>query len=125
MNDKNYGEAAKWCKLAAAGGNGAGLFWLGYFYEHGTGVAQDSKQAIKDYQLAGSRGAQHALVEMYRAGQGTKEDRQRTFISLFYSARRGTRTPRVTYKSSVHPWATRNGRMRKNRYSDKVSAQNK
>jgi TPR repeat protein len=53
------------------------LFNLGYSYEHGEGVAQDSTEAVRYYRLAAEQGhadAQFSLGCCYGQGAGVAQD---------------------------------------------------
>jgi len=50
---------------------------LGYFYEHGFGVARNYAQAARWYHAAAEQGnpiAQHNLAYMYEQGRGVTQD---------------------------------------------------
>jgi TPR repeat protein len=49
---KDFAEAAKWFRKAAAQGNAIAMNNLGYMYEQGNGVKKDYAEALKWYQKA-------------------------------------------------------------------------
>ncbi|MBN4048158.1 sel1 repeat family protein [bacterium AH-315-O15] len=58
-------------------GDAVAQYTLGFMYEVGTGVPQDSVEAVRWYRLAADQGhasAQVNLGVMYRTGQGVPED---------------------------------------------------
>jgi hypothetical protein len=74
---KDYVEAVRLWKLAAAQGHAQAQFNLGNSYKNQRGVFQDYAEAIRWYKLAASQGsgrAQHSLGLMYGNGQGVKKD---------------------------------------------------
>ena len=63
--DKDFEEY----KRLAEAGNAAAQYNLGLYYDNGTGVAVDKREAVKWYTLAAEAGnvdAQHNLAECYR-----------------------------------------------------------
>jgi len=92
MNAKDYGETRRWCEMAAKSRHAGGAACLGYLYQHGLGVTQDSKEAVKWYQqgvLGGNRAATRALAEMYANGEGVKRDPTGAFVWFFILFRKG------------------------------------
>ena len=74
---KDYDEAVKWYRLAAAQGNALAQNNLGVMYENGLGVPKDYDEAIKWYRLAAAQGnaaAQNNLGGMYANGRGVPQD---------------------------------------------------
>jgi clan AA aspartic protease (TIGR02281 family) len=75
---KDYKEAAKWYKLAAAQGDTDAQDTLGaIFYNGGNGVTQDYKEAAKWYRLAADKGNADAQLQfgyMSYYGQGVTRD---------------------------------------------------
>ena len=62
---RNFTEAEKWYRLAAAQGNVKAQLSLGLIYEKGYGVAKNSAESIKWYRLAayqGNAAAQNKLL---------------------------------------------------------------
>ncbi len=49
---KDYADAAKWFRMAASEGSGAGYFWLGVLHLNGKGVQADLDEAEKCFNLA-------------------------------------------------------------------------
>ena len=69
--------AARWFRLAAEQGHLAGLYWLGLMYEEGTGVPQDTREAMRWFRLAAEQGyseAQQAIGIRYEQGRGVPKD---------------------------------------------------
>ncbi len=92
MKAKDYDEARRRCEAAAKNGDSGGNGCLGYLYEHGFGVPQDVKTAIKYYQHAahaGNRPALHALANIYADGNGSKQEHLYLFLSLISLAQKG------------------------------------
>jgi TPR repeat protein len=92
MKESHYDEALKWFELASKNGRSGGTYGLGYLYEHGMGVKENSNAAIKYYRdatLGGNRAALHALTEMHIAGKGKKDDREEVFVWNLNLARKG------------------------------------
>jgi len=74
---KDYAEAVKWYRLAAAQGDADAQYNLGVMYDNGQGVVQDYAEAVKWYRLAAAQGdadAQYNLGVMYDNGQGVVQD---------------------------------------------------
>ena len=70
---KDYMEAMKWFRLAAAQDDAAAENNLGLLYENGQGLPQDYKEAAKWFRLAAEQGnavAQNHLGILYENGQG-------------------------------------------------------
>ena len=71
--EQDYGEAARWFRLAAQQGNDAARFNLGVLYKKGQGVPQDDTEAARWYRQAAERGyakAQNNLGYMHATGSG-------------------------------------------------------
>ena len=65
------------CRAAAEAGNARAQYRLGYMYDVGQGVSQDSAEAMKWYRRAAEQGyarAQLTLGYRYDAGQGVPQD---------------------------------------------------
>ena len=56
IDSENYEDAALLFEIAASAGHAESAYWLGYLYENGLGVEQDSKKAAKYYQKAADGG---------------------------------------------------------------------
>ena len=64
-------------RLAAEQGDASAQFNLGVMYNHGYGVPQDYKEAVKWYRLSAEQGdarAQNKLGLMYEKGEGVLQD---------------------------------------------------
>jgi len=62
---------------AAEEGNVTAIYQMGYFYEHGDGVARDYAEAAKWYRAAADKGnaeAQASLGNLYEMGEGVPDD---------------------------------------------------
>ena len=74
---EDYATALReWTPLAEQG-DAEAQFSLGVMYEHGQGVPQDNKAAVKLYRLAAEQGvakAQFNLGVMYHKGQGVPQN---------------------------------------------------
>ena len=74
---KNYHEAVKWWKKAAAEGHADAQHNLGYCYDSGNGVSQDYHEAVRWYRKAAKRGhidAQYNLGVCYANGNGVDKN---------------------------------------------------
>jgi TPR repeat protein len=65
---KDYAEAVRLFRLAAAQGLAVAQLWLGTMFENGKGVAKDRAEAIRWYRLAAAQGDQNAQVKLRRLG---------------------------------------------------------
>ena len=74
---QDYGEAMKWCRLAATQGSVFAQNMLGHMYEEGEGVEPDFQEAMKWYRLSaesGDRFGQKMLGLAYAKGQGVAQN---------------------------------------------------
>ena len=74
---QDYGEAMKWCRLAATQGSAFARNMLGHMYEEGEGVEPDFQEAMKWYRLSAERGdrfGQNMLGLAYAKGQGVEQN---------------------------------------------------
>lgn len=89
---KDYDGAEHWCEVAAKEKYSSAYFCLGYLYQHGLGVPQNSRKAFRWYQQ-GAREfhpeSVQALAQMYATGEGRKLDRSEALLWLLESGRRG------------------------------------
>jgi TPR repeat protein len=93
LKSGNYNEARQWCETLAKEKVTGGAFCMGYLYQHGFGVTQDSKIAFKWYAQAANSGnitAMHALSQMYEKGEATKVDRTKAMYWLLMAAIHGS-----------------------------------
>ncbi len=75
--DKDYAEAMRWYRLAAAQGGANAQFNIGGLYVSGRGVSQDYAEAMRWYRLAAAQGdadAQSSIGVLYENGQGVSQD---------------------------------------------------
>lgn len=75
--EKNYGEALRWFREAAAGGHPKSMSMIGNFYERGLGVPRDYVEASQWYREAAAKGdatAMHNLGYYYSNGMGVPKD---------------------------------------------------
>ncbi len=104
---RDYQEAVKWYRLAAAQKNAAAQYDLGMAYEKGQGVPQDYKEAVKWYRLAAAQGnqsAQNSLGVMYANGTGMRQDfvRAHMWFSLAAAAWSGdSEDPAITKRDRI------------------------
>ena len=66
---RDYAEAVKWHRRAALQGNAKAIYRLGLMYERGTGIAQDTSQALEWYRKAAEQelpAAQKAVARLER-----------------------------------------------------------
>ena len=71
LDRKDYGEAARWLRQAAAEGNSVAQDNLGWLYENGWGVAKDYAEAMGWYRQAADQGnpnAQNNLGRLHHNG---------------------------------------------------------
>jgi len=74
---KDYSEAEKWFRKAAAQGHADAQNDIGLMYAEGLGVRQDHAQAVKWYRKAAAQGdamAQYNLGVNYAQGRGVQKD---------------------------------------------------
>ncbi|MEF9949409.1 MAG: tetratricopeptide repeat protein, partial [Comamonas sp.] len=65
---------------------------LGYMYDHGRGVVQDSKEAFKWYMIAAEQGdanSQFNVGSMYALGRGVKQSWPQAYFWALLAARDG------------------------------------
>lgn len=75
--ERNFIEAARWCRMAADGGDAGGALGIGLVFEHGLGVPADCAEAARRYRLAADRGsdsASTALGLLHIDGRGVARD---------------------------------------------------
>jgi TPR repeat protein len=95
-----YGEAARWCALAAAAGNSEAQTLYARQYQLGLGIAQDNQLAIEWYEKAA---AQQNAQAMYMLGQlltqsGTPADEARGIAMLQRAAALGNVNARWSFQ---------------------------
>jgi TPR repeat protein len=91
-NVKNYSEAMRLFKLAAAKGHAAAQNNIGSMYENGVGVVQDPAEAVKWYRMAATQGnvsAQYNLGLMYTFGRGVVQNYREAMHLYSLAASRG------------------------------------
>ena len=91
---KNYGEAARWYRLAAEQEYSKAQANLGVMYGEGQGVSQDYSEAATWFRKAAEQGnslAQHNLGLLYGRGQGVKQDYAEAYIWESLAATSGNR----------------------------------
>jgi uncharacterized protein len=74
---QDYGQAARWYRLAAEHGHALAQCNLGVLYEKGEGVSRSDAEAIRWYRMAadqGNPGGQNNLGRMYEQGLGVPRD---------------------------------------------------
>ena len=74
---RDYKEALKWYRLAAAQGHNSGLCDVGYCYRNGHGVRRDYGKAIPYYKQAADQGCPtgaYWLAHAYEHGEGVPKD---------------------------------------------------
>ena len=75
--DKDYAEAMRWYRLAAAQGDADAQSSIGVLYENGQGVSQDYAEAMRWFQKAAKQGnavAQFNIGVLYANGHGVSQD---------------------------------------------------
>lgn len=85
-------EAARYLKYAAEGGDTSAQKQLGWMYEKGVGVVQDTEEAAAYYYDAAKQGDPQAmknLGQMYEMGNGVDEDWEAAAYWYDKGARRG------------------------------------
>ena len=76
-SEQNYAEAVQWFRKAAEQGHSGAQNNLGFCYNNGQGVVQDSAEAVQWYRKAaeqGHIGAQNNLGSCYREGKGVVQN---------------------------------------------------
>lgn len=89
---QDYGEAMKWCRLAAAQGSTFAQNMLGHMYQEGEGVEPDFQEAMRWYRLAAERGdprGQSMLGQVYEKGAGVEQNYQEAVKWLNLAAEQG------------------------------------
>jgi TPR repeat protein len=89
---RDYAEAMRWYKLAAAQGESHAQYNLGGMYSNGRGVVQDYAEAMRWYKSAAARGhadAQFNLGFMYSDGRGVVQDYVRAHMWFNLAAAKG------------------------------------
>jgi TPR repeat protein len=74
---KDYGEAVRWFRKAAAQNNPLGQLYLGNMYLGGLGVAKSPVEALRWYRMAATQGnaaAEFYVGNMYGKGEGVPKD---------------------------------------------------
>lgn len=74
---KDYVEALRWYRLAAARNHNSGLCDVGYCYRNGLGVEQDFAKAVPFYRQAADQGCPtgaYWLACAYHHAQGVRKD---------------------------------------------------
>ena len=90
--EKNYIEAMKWFKLAAAQGHAEAENDIGILFSGGLGVEEDHKEAVKWFELSAKRGdvgAQYNLAYNYEIGRGITQDYKEAVRFYNLSAEQG------------------------------------
>ena len=75
--EEKYGEAYEFFMKAAELGSAEAMLGLGYMYQDGEGVEQDSKKALEWYEKAAEQGNASAMSNlgcMYQDGEGVEQD---------------------------------------------------
>lgn len=81
--NRDFATAVKEWEPLAKRGDATPQFQLGWLYQEGLGVPQNSQTAIKWYKRASEQGyayAQSALGRMYEKGQGISKDYSRAYL---------------------------------------------
>ena len=80
---RDYSEAARWYRRAAANGNALAQATLGDMYYYGRNLPQDFVAAVRWWQVAADQGvalAQLNLSVMYANGDGTERDYVKAYM---------------------------------------------
>jgi hypothetical protein len=86
---RDYGQAAKWYRMAADQGDAIAQNNLGSFYGEGLGVPKDLSRAVELYRKSAEQGyarAQNSLGGHYYYGWGVEKDRDEAFRWFMRSA---------------------------------------
>lgn len=89
---QDYGEAMKWCRLAATQGSTFAQNMLGHMYQKGEGVEPDFQEALRWYRLTAEQGdplGQSMLGQMYEKGEGVEQNYQEAVKWLRLAAAQG------------------------------------
>ena len=110
---KDYGEAIKWYRLAAAQGNAVAQSNLGLIYSYGRGVRRDDEEAVKWFRLAAAQGdplGEVNLGTMYKYGQGVPQDDKEAVKWFRLAAEHYRLTAPVNVDAQIHlGWMYENG----------------
>jgi uncharacterized protein len=85
----DYATALRLFRPLAQQGDGNAQYILGFSYDRGRGVTQDSREAVKWFRLAAEQGvadAQNDLGVMYALGRGVTKDNLRAYMWLNLAA---------------------------------------
>ena len=103
---KDYAEAVRLYRLAAAQGHAYAQYHLGQMFEIGLGVAQDRAEAIRWFRLAAAQGnaiAQERLTAFEDAQRGLHESINKCLLeSRSRQAKRAKHSPNLASMSSVN-----------------------
>jgi TPR repeat protein len=91
---KDYDQAFQLCHSAAKDYAPA-QYCVGFLYQRGLGVQQDTAEAAKWYQKSAARGhtpAYLALGQMYRKGEGVKADLVASYLRFFQAYAEGQKS---------------------------------
>jgi DnaJ domain/Sel1 repeat len=94
-----YSEALPLYESLAKQGDALGQYNLGYLYQNGQGIAQDSSQAAYWYQKSALQGysvAQNRLARMYDNGDGIRQDFTQAIYWYQKAAQNGSSSAQVS-----------------------------
>jgi TPR repeat protein len=103
---KDYAEAVRLYRLAAAQGHAYAQYHLGHMFEIGQGVAQDRAEAIRWFRLAAAQG--NAIAQERLAAFADADESINLSINLCLlesrsrQAKRAKHSPNLASKSSVN-----------------------
>jgi uncharacterized protein len=95
LDASDYQRARPLCETAAKEQMTGGYYCLGYLYQNGFGIIQNTKQAFKNYELAArgaNRVAMQAVGKMYENGEGTKSNRGEALLWFFLAGQQGNQS---------------------------------
>ncbi|TQS82152.1 hypothetical protein A3207_02335 [Candidatus Methanomassiliicoccus intestinalis] len=97
---QNDEEAAKWYKMSAENGYSRGQTNYGEYLMYGRGVKKDAAEAAKWFEASGSNRALFHLAELYLAGDGVPQSRDKA-IEFLKSSSDGGYAKAMTFLASL------------------------
>lgn len=105
---QDYAQALQLCQ-AAAKQYAPAQFCVGYFFQHGLGVKEDSAEAAKWYEKSAAGWhppAYMALGQMYWKGEGVKADPVKAYMWFFQAYREGQKSAKSLGESVLKEMTT-------------------
>lgn len=102
---RDHAEAVRWYRSAARDASPTALAYMGWFYEHGLGVARDGEKAVTWYTRAVEAGAERYILHLawlHMDGQLVERDRQQAERWFRKGIDRGMPQARLAYGSVLY-----------------------